>query len=125
MTDPRVIGHGNGISSIRLDLPFPSPRFVFAYVIEGDEGLAIIDSGVDLPESWTTFTTGLEALGHSTSDPTHVIGSHMHPDHIGMANRMVDTAGADFVMHEVAADIAHLYDDWTIYRATLADLAGQ
>jgi glyoxylase-like metal-dependent hydrolase (beta-lactamase superfamily II) len=125
VTDPRVIDHGNGISSIRLDLPFPSPRFVFSYVIEGDDGLAIIDAGVDLPESWATFTTGLEALGHDPSDPTHIIGSHMHPDHIGMANRMVDTADAEFVMHQVAADIAHLYDDWTIYRATLADLAAR
>ena len=123
MSDPRVLDHGSGISSIRLDLPFPSPRFVYCYVIEGDTGLAVLDTGVDLPESWQTYSAGLAALGHTVEDPTHVIGSHMHPDHIGMANRMIDNSDSDFVMHRVAADIAHLYDDWTIYRATIAELA--
>ncbi len=125
MNDPRVLDHGSGISSIRLDLPYPSPRFVYCYVIEGDTHLAVIDTGVDLPESWETYEAGMSVLGHDVGDPTHVIGSHMHPDHIGMANRMLDRAEADFVMHHVAADVAHLYDDWTIYRSILADLAAR
>lgn len=120
---PGVVDHGSGIASIRLELPFPSPRFVFCYVIEGDERLLVLDTGVDLPASWEAYSVGVRSLGHDVSDVAVVVGSHMHPDHIGMANRMLDASEADFVLHAESRTLAPLYDDWTIFREVIGRLA--
>ena len=123
MNQPHVVDHGSGVTSIRLELPFISPAYVYSYVIEGNNTVAVLDCGADVPESWSAFEGGLEQIGLSSTDIGIVIGSHMHPDHIGMANRVLDASGAAFVMHHELKKRAPFYDDWSVYQNLVHSLA--
>lgn len=40
-----------------------------------------------------------------------LVVSHLHPDHVGMASRLVAGLGCQFVMHEIAAERVDGYND--------------
>jgi glyoxylase-like metal-dependent hydrolase (beta-lactamase superfamily II) len=98
---------------------------VNAFVIEGDDGITLIDCGVDSDEGWQALTSGLRALGHALGDIASVVGTHQHVDHMGMAARIVSETGARFVMHEAAVAGLAEYDDWSIGNDRQADLASR
>ena len=78
---------GQGVSLITLPLPFRAPPSVNAYVIEGGEGLTLIDCGTDWPDGFETLTAGLTALGMNPGGIHTLVVTHLHPDHVGMAPR--------------------------------------
>ena len=56
------------------------PRFVTAYVIEG-ERLAVVDTSV--APAAPKIIAYIESLGRKAGDLTCVVNTHCHPDHIG------------------------------------------
>ncbi len=116
---------GRGIGRIRLPLPFPGLQWTNAYVIRADGEMTLIDTGVDSADSWEALEAGLDALGHHVSDLTRVVGTHLHPDHMGMAHRVVAASGAAFVMHESVTGSLAEYNDWSIARRRIAVLAAE
>lgn len=115
---------GRGVGQIRLPLPFPGLRWTNAYVIRGDRGLTLIDCGVDDGPTLDALEKGLAELGHGLDAVTTVVASHMHPDHMGLAHRLV-AEGARLTMHESAAAVIDRYNDWSITRRRLAKLAAE
>jgi glyoxylase-like metal-dependent hydrolase (beta-lactamase superfamily II) len=99
------------VSVITLPLPFRAPPTVNAYVIEGSEGLTLIDCGVDWAEGYGALTTGLTGLQLDPWAIKTLIVSHLHPDHVGMAPRVVREWGARTVMHIRAAKLVDRYND--------------
>ena len=122
---PQVAELGHQIAQIRLPLPFPRLRSVNAFVLEGNNGLTVIDCGVDSDEGWHALTSGLTALGHDTAAITTVIATHLHVDHMGMAARLIAETDARFIMHENAAAGLAEYNDWSIASTHQADLAAR
>lgn len=114
---------GNGIGLIRLPLPFPALKWTNAYVIQNGSETTLIDGGVDSDETWVALQSGLTSLGLQVSDLTTVIGTHLHPDHIGMAHRVMQEAGSRFVMHDSAKAWLHEYNDWSIDLERIRTLA--
>lgn len=55
------------------------------YVIEGDDGLTVVDAGFS--GHWKTFATWLHKYGSSPREVVAVLLTHNHPDHIGIAGR--------------------------------------
>lgn len=53
------------------------------YLVEGDDGLIMIDTG--WPRSWQRTVKVLEEVGHSPADLRAVLLTHGHPDHLGAA----------------------------------------
>lgn len=102
---------GQGISVITLPLPFRAPPSVNAYVLEGSKGLTLIDCGVDWVEGHTALTQGLADLGFDPKEIAVLIVSHLHPDHVGMAPRLVRDWGVRTVMHARAAKLVDRYND--------------
>jgi glyoxylase-like metal-dependent hydrolase (beta-lactamase superfamily II) len=98
---------------------------VNTFLVEGPDGLTLIDCGVDSEEGWTALETGLHDLGHDVDDITTLVGTHLHIDHMGMAGRVVEKSGARFLMHEAAAEGRAEYDDWSIRAGRLADLGAR
>jgi glyoxylase-like metal-dependent hydrolase (beta-lactamase superfamily II) len=121
--DPPAQNLGQGISMITLPLPFRSPPSVNAFVIEGSEGLTLIDCGVDWPKGRDALTGGLASLGLSAVPVHTLIVSHLHPDHVGMAPRLVREWGAATVMHERASRLVPRYNDTDGFRQATARLA--
>jgi glyoxylase-like metal-dependent hydrolase (beta-lactamase superfamily II) len=122
MTLPASQSLGNGIHLVPVPLPFKSPPWVNAYVVEADGGLLLIDCGTDWEPGRQALSKGFDALGLDESAVHTLLVSHLHPDHVGMASRVVRELGCRFVMHERAGSLVTRYNDTPGYAARLADL---
>ncbi len=125
MTVPTVTRHAPGVSQIEVPLPFERLPTVNSYVLEGDDGLTVIDAGTATEDGYTAIARGLAALGHDLGQVRRLIGTHFHPDHVGLAQTMVQRLGIEFVMHAAATGRVAEYNDWSISRNRLAALAGR
>ena len=114
---------GQGVSLITLPLPFRAPPSVNAYVIEGGEGLTLIDCGTDWTEGFETLTAGLTALGINPGGIHTLVVTHLHPDHVGMAPRLTRTWGVKTVMHSRAAKLVDRYNDTAGFVQRTRELA--
>lgn len=107
--DPRSLG--NGIHLIPAPLPFKTPAWVNCYAIESHGGVTLIDCGCDWEPGHRALEEGLAAVGLGGAPIHTLIVSHLHPDHVGMASRVVAEHGARFVMHERAHKLVDRYND--------------
>ncbi|HKY48059.1 MAG TPA: MBL fold metallo-hydrolase [Acidimicrobiia bacterium] len=114
---------GQGVSLITLPLPFRAPPSVNAYVIEGGEGLTLIDCGTDWEEGFEALTAGLTALGLDPAGIHTLVVSHLHPDHVGMAPRLARRWGVKIVMHSTAAGLIDRYNDTSGYVRRTREMA--
>lgn len=96
---------------IPLPLPFDSPSWVNAYVISGPGGTTLIDCGVDWEPGLTRLLDGLAVLEIEPSSIHTLIVSHLHPDHVGMAPKVVAMTGARLTMHSSAIEHHLIYND--------------
>ena len=74
------------------------------YLVEGDEGLTIVDAGV--PASWSSLQDALRELGRSTGDVKAVVLTHAHFDHVGFAERARTELDVPVHVHENDAPLA-------------------
>ena len=123
MTAPPPRSLGSGIHQIPAPLPFKSPPWVNAYVIEAGDGLVLIDCGTDWEPGRTALSEGMKQLGLDESAVHTLIVSHLHPDHVGMSARLVRELGCRFVMHERASKLVERYNDTPGYVIRLRGLA--
>ncbi len=83
---------------MRVTLPLPSrPGHVHTYLLEGEDGWTLVDTGLGLPdakERWAEELAGLEVR--------RLVITHMHPDHVGAAADVRDLTGAE--VYEGALD---------------------
>ncbi len=80
-----------GLFWVRLPLPFRLDH-VNIYLVEDDEGYAVIDTGIgDEPtkQAWSGLLDGFLR----TRPPTRVILTHYHSDHAGMAGWLCERLG--------------------------------
>ncbi|MBI2061300.1 MAG: MBL fold metallo-hydrolase [Nitrospirae bacterium] len=85
----------------RLTIPVPFPvKTVNLYLIEGPEGLCLIDTSTRNRSSWLAFKKGIRDLGRNISDIRLMLLTHSHPDHAGQARRIKKISGAKVVSHE-------------------------
>lgn len=88
-----------GILWVRVPLPMP-PGHVNALVLADDDGLTVIDPGLDTPAiraQWTALLAGPLA-GQPVA---RVLVTHHHPDHIGLAGWFA-AAGATLITTRTA-----------------------
>jgi len=76
----------------RVTLPLPTrPGHVHAYLLPGDEGWTLVDTGVGLPDAKETWATELEQAGGRVAT---IFVTHFHPDHVGAAADLHELTGA-------------------------------
>ena len=75
-----------------------------AYLIEGERGWSLVDSGMHTPEAERALTDGLAEIDVPMRALQRAFITHLHPDHMGLAGTL-ETAGVEVVMHrpEIAA----------------------
>jgi glyoxylase-like metal-dependent hydrolase (beta-lactamase superfamily II) len=78
--------------------------FANAFLIEGDDGLALIDAGYPGKES--AVFRAIRGLGRSPDQLRYLVFTHAHPDHIGSAAAIVRGTGARTYMHTLDIPIA-------------------
>jgi glyoxylase-like metal-dependent hydrolase (beta-lactamase superfamily II) len=63
------------------------------YLIEDEDGLTIIDTGLSLAPK--RIVKQLEKAGHKASDVKRILITHAHPDHVGGLPGLVEMTGAE------------------------------
>lgn len=72
------------------------PRFVYAYLIYGEE-ITLIDSGVASSER--IIFDHLRETGRSPEEISRLILTHAHPDHMGAARAVKEASGCSVACH--------------------------
>lgn len=95
-----------GIRRVTLALP-TRPGHVHAYLLPGDDGWTVVDTGVGLPDAKETWAAELERAGGRVA---RVFVTHFHPDHVGAAADLHELTGAP--VHQGALDYAQCELVW-------------
>jgi len=97
----------------RLPLPLEGPLgSVSTYVVEGDDGILLVDCGWNTSEAYAALEEGLASIGRAVTGIRTVAVTHIHPDHIGLAARIVKASHATELMHHRdAARVGARYED--------------
>jgi glyoxylase-like metal-dependent hydrolase (beta-lactamase superfamily II) len=83
---------GSGIHRITLPLP-TGPRHVHSYLVRGDTGWTLVDTGLGLADDEETWA-GLPPIDR-------VFITHFHSDHVGGAERAAAATGAPVLQGEL------------------------
>ncbi len=74
----------------RVTLPLPTrPGHVHAYLLPGDDGWTIVDTGLGLPDAAERWAS--ELAGDTAA---RIVITHFHPDHVGAAADVAELTGA-------------------------------
>jgi glyoxylase-like metal-dependent hydrolase (beta-lactamase superfamily II) len=106
-----LIRLAEGVGWARLPVP-GSLRHINIWVLEDGEGIALVDTGLDIPpsrEGWEALFAGPLA-GRTV---TRIICTHFHPDHIGLAGWLAERFGVPLWMTR---------DEWLFARMLTADI---
>ncbi|MGH3077385.1 MAG: MBL fold metallo-hydrolase, partial [Gaiellaceae bacterium] len=75
--------------------PLPTrPGHVHAYLLPGDDGWIVVDTGIGLPDAKETWAAELEQIGGRVAT---IFVTHFHPDHVGAAADLHELTGAPVV----------------------------
>ncbi|WP_266081232.1 MBL fold metallo-hydrolase [Haladaptatus caseinilyticus] len=75
-----------------------------AYLLRGSE-TALIDTGVSLPRTEEALRKGLADHGVKVADLDHILLTHLHEDHIGLAGSFQQESGAVVHAHPIDAPL--------------------
>ncbi|WP_434994789.1 MBL fold metallo-hydrolase [Arthrobacter sp. Ld5] len=84
-----------------LAQPMPGGHLAYSltYLLRSaDGGVHVIDPGWDSDANWDRLTGALAEIDGAV---TGITGTHLHPDHVGMAARLRRASGAPLAMHGV------------------------
>ena len=77
---------------LRATLPMPSrPGHVHSYLLPGDDGWTIVDTGLGLPDARDRWARILAPLREPVAC---IFVTHFHPDHVGAAADLAELTGA-------------------------------
>ena len=85
-----------GLRWVRVPVPGPL-KHINCWLIDDAGGVALVDTGMNLPDARNVWK-GLFRGPLAGVAVTRVIGTHLHPDHIGLAGWMCDHHGCDLWM---------------------------
>jgi len=114
---------------LRLTLPLPTgPRHVHCYLLEGDDGYLLVDTGLGLME-----TPWEDILARLDRPVTRIFITHMHPDHVGGAEAAAEATNAPVVQGRLdyaqcervwgSDDWPEHIADWFLLNGIPADVA--
>lgn len=84
---------GDGIRRVTLTLP-TRPGHVHAYLLPGEDGWTLVDTGVGLSDAKETWAAELAQAGGRVET---IFVTHFHPDHVGAAADLHELTGAPVV----------------------------
>jgi len=91
-----------GITWIKLPIDdIGGPSHINAYLIRGDKGYLLVDTGWNTDASFGTMHNTLVKKGLGFESISQILVTHVHPDHFGMAGRIKRLSGATIAMHPI------------------------
>jgi glyoxylase-like metal-dependent hydrolase (beta-lactamase superfamily II) len=127
---------GSGLPSYRevlpgaylVELPLPySLTPINVYLVRLSEGYLLVDCGMDTEDCRNALLNALRDLSASWRDIRRILLTHVHPDHMGLAPRLVELTGARLLMHKDDVDYLNVlakYDEYSAWSADVLREAG-
>jgi glyoxylase-like metal-dependent hydrolase (beta-lactamase superfamily II) len=105
-----------GVFRLVLPLPFPDLKMVNAWALADHDGVTLVDCGIHDPAlgpggSWEQLVAALGACEIGPERISRLVVTHPHPDHYGMAGRVIGASGCELWMHRRAAPALDDYRD--------------
>jgi glyoxylase-like metal-dependent hydrolase (beta-lactamase superfamily II) len=91
---PHVEEMAPGVYRAQLEIELPGLGHINTYLVEGPEGIDVIDPGLPGEPSWQSLMDRLAEAGVPTARVRNIVITHSHPDHYGNAQRLADAAGS-------------------------------
>jgi len=87
----------------RLPLPLKDSPLghVNTYLVRADDGYLLVDCGWDTADTLKALEGHLRALDIRFGDVRHLVVTHIHPDHYGLAGRLREITTADLSFHRL------------------------
>jgi glyoxylase-like metal-dependent hydrolase (beta-lactamase superfamily II) len=89
-----------GIWRIFFDMPWHFLKSVNGYLVRDTDGFVLVDCGLDHDDLWASLLAQLEALKVPLSAIHTLVPTHAHPDHTGLANRLMAETDVAVLLHE-------------------------
>jgi glyoxylase-like metal-dependent hydrolase (beta-lactamase superfamily II) len=94
-----------GINQLTIPLPLNPTIHTNDYLVKGDEGYLLIDTGWNTDEAFKTLNDEITGTGVTFKEIKTIIVTHAHPDHYGLTNRVHELCGAKIYMHYLDEEI--------------------
>jgi len=98
---PVVTACGDAILQIRLPMAGNPLRYINGYLIEDDDGYALIDCGWRAEDVLGVLRDALASRGLRVADLRRVFITHHHYDHYGLAATLLREGAGGLVMHRL------------------------
>jgi glyoxylase-like metal-dependent hydrolase (beta-lactamase superfamily II) len=122
MTAAAPVRVAPGVHRISVPLPFP-PSEVAAWVLEGDGGHTLVDTGIDTPPARGALRDAAAHVGVTPESLAYVVLTHAHPDHYGLAGKVREWSGARIAIHAEEEKLARRFvDRWPEDRKHAAEI---
>ncbi len=96
-----------GLYQITVPIPYPL-KTVHLYLLQGDGEVALVDSSLDTRTARGSLELALAELGLCFKDLTHLLLTHHHPDHYGLAG-VLEAQGAQVYLHPEEIERGHRF----------------
>jgi glyoxylase-like metal-dependent hydrolase (beta-lactamase superfamily II) len=104
-----------GIHMLELPLPF-SLGIVNVYLVRLESGWLLIDTGMRTEACFDALARALEGLSVDWRDIRRILLTHIHPDHIGLATKLIALTGAALELHAADNELLVHVTDTDLHR---------
>lgn len=96
-----------GIERLKITLPQADIflGYVNAYLIQGEGGYTLIDTGWGTPEAFDSFKSQLDERGIGFKQISQIVATHIHPDHYGLSGKIKQLSGAKVMLHRLETSL--------------------
>lgn len=95
------------------------PSWVNVYLLPCPGGWMLIDTGMPTPETWDALAAAFADIGVAPESLRHIVLTHMHPDHCGLAPRLQELSGAEIWLHPADAELLKSFTTTTEFQDRL------
>jgi glyoxylase-like metal-dependent hydrolase (beta-lactamase superfamily II) len=96
----------------QLKIPFSYSYFkedhINIYLIKGDKSWLMVDTGWDSDKAFNALESQLSEIGVEFKNISHIIFTHFHPDHYGLARKLKELTQAKLALHQKESELLDL-----------------
>jgi glyoxylase-like metal-dependent hydrolase (beta-lactamase superfamily II) len=89
------------IHQLRIPIPGSPLQCILCYLILGDEGHILVDTGWNVDYVLDLITSELKGINVDFSEIAFIVVTHSHADHFGLAGRIKELSNAKVLMHRL------------------------
>jgi len=94
-----------GIHQLQLPLPVSGLKYVNTYLVQGDNGYLLVDTGWNTEEAFKSLEKQLNEIGIGFEAISQIVVTHIHPDHYGLAGRLKQLSQAKIFLHHLEENL--------------------